>query len=325
MKKPPAALSFDLDNLWSYLKTRGDMRWETFPTYLPVLIPQVLEFLGRRGLRPTFFVVGQDAAREENVAPLSRLAGEGFEIGNHSFAHEPWIQNDPPGSLEEEIVAAEEAISAATGKKPEGFRGPGFTWSSGLLEVLSRRGYRYDASLLPTFLGPLGRLYYFSRSALTSGERKQRRQLFGTLDQGFYPVKPFHWLLPAGGEILEIPVTTMPFLRTPFHLSYLLYLGGFAESLMTGYLRTVLAACRRTRVRPSFLLHPLDFLGPEDAPGLAFFPGMNIKKSRKLLLAGTALDILSDNWELMPLGDFARWTETAGRLRRIRSGSRGKE
>ena len=324
MKKIPAALSFDLDNLWSYLKTRGDASWRAFPTYLPVLIPQVLEFMRRRGLRPTFFVVGQDAALEENAESLSCLAEEGFEIGNHSFHHEPWFHREPPGRIQEEIAAAEEAIAAATGKRPEGFRGPGFAWSPDLLGVLSRRGYRYDASLLPTFLGPLGRLYYFSKSALTTGERKQRRQLFGTLGQGFYPLKPFRWLLPAGGGILEIPVTTMPFFRTPFHLSYLLYLGGFAESLMTGYLRTALAACRKTGVRPSFLLHPLDFLGPEDAPGLAFFPGMDIKKSDKLRLAGRALDILAEDWELLPLGKFAVWAETAGRLRHVRAGSRGK-
>ena len=42
------------------------------------------------------------------------------------------------------------------GRRPIGFPGPGFSWSPDLLEVLAERGYRYDASTLPTYLGPAG-------------------------------------------------------------------------------------------------------------------------------------------------------------------------
>jgi len=306
MTKPPAALSFDLDNLWSYLKTRGDDGWRSFPTYLPRLIPEVLEFFDRRSLRLTFFVVGQDAALDINAQVLSRPVQAGHEIGNHSFHHEPWLHTYPPERIESEISDAETAITLATGERPEGFRGPGFSWSPALLKTLAVRGYLYDASTLPTFIGPLGRRYYFAKTSLAPAERAIRKNLYGGIADGLRPVRSYYWHLGSGKRLLEIPVTTMPWLKLPFHLSYLLFLGRISESLMRAYLAAAVALCRAAGIGPSFLLHPLDFLGPEDAPGLAFFPGMDITKKRKLSLAGMVMDVLAGHFELLPLGRYAR-------------------
>ena len=90
-KKPVAALSFDLDNQWSYMKTHGDAGWEDFPSYLDLVVPRVLDFLKARRQTITFFVVGQDAALEKNGRALRAISAAGHEIGNHSFRHEPWL------------------------------------------------------------------------------------------------------------------------------------------------------------------------------------------------------------------------------------------
>src|SRR5262244_1387258 len=89
--KPIASLSLDLDNKWSYLKTHGDTGWESFPSYLNVLVPRVLDFLKARHLTITFFIVGQDAALDKHHELLQAIAAAGHEIGNHSFRHEPWL------------------------------------------------------------------------------------------------------------------------------------------------------------------------------------------------------------------------------------------
>ncbi len=47
-----------------------------------------------------------------------------------------------------------------------------------------------------------------------------------------------------------------------------------SELLARFYLRTSLWLCRLNRIEPSMLLHPLDFLGGDEEPELAFFPGM---------------------------------------------------
>ena len=93
--------------------------------------------------------VGQDAALEKNRAALTAIAAAGHEIGNHSFRHEPWLHLYTTDELEQELRRAEDAIEAATGTRPRGFRGPGFSLSEGTLETLCRRGYDYDATVFP--------------------------------------------------------------------------------------------------------------------------------------------------------------------------------
>ncbi len=165
--KPLASLSLDADNLWSYQKTHGDAGWDRYGSYLDVLAPRVLDFLAARGLTITFFVVGKDASLPENREPLAALASAGHEIGNHSYRHEPWLHLYERQELVDELTRAEDAIAEATGARTVGFRGPGYSLSTSTLEVLVERGYRYDASTLPTVIGPLARAYYFRAAKLT--------------------------------------------------------------------------------------------------------------------------------------------------------------
>jgi hypothetical protein len=305
-----ASLSLDLDNQWSYMKTHGDRGWESHPSYLDVAVPRILEFLAKRQLTITFFIVGQDAAFEKNRQALRAIAAAGHEIGNHSFHHEPWLHLYSESDLETELLRAEDAIEAATGIRPRGFRGPGFSLSASTLEVLARRGYEYDATVFPNLLNPLARAYLFATSNLTREEKKQRSALFGTWKDALRPVRPFHWQL-AGGQLLEIPVTTLPWLRVPLHLSYLLYLGKFSRPAARTYFRMALGMCRLAGTQPSILLHPLDFLGQEDCPALAFFPGMDLPRARKLALVGELFDILLARVETVTMREHAR-RATAG-------------
>jgi hypothetical protein len=303
--KPIASLSLDLDNEWSYLKTHGDPDWESLPSYLDVVVPRVLELLARRGLRITFFVVGQDAALAKNREALAQLAPAGHEIGNHSMHHEPWLHLYTEKELESELSEAEEAIEAATGRHPRGFRGPGYSLSETTLRVLLRRGYRYDASTLPTFLGPLARAYYFMTTKLEPAERAKRAKLFGSWRDGLRPLRPYRWRL-AEGTLLEIPVTTLPGLRVPIHLSYVLYLSTFSRSLARLYFETALRACRAAGLEPSMLLHPLDFLGAEDVQSLRFFPAMQLPAGEKLERAERCFDRLQALFDVRSLGEHAR-------------------
>lgn len=303
-ERPLASLSLDLDNQWSYQKTHGDAGWESYPSYLDLLVPRVLELLERRSLRITVFVVGQDAALDKNRAALSRIAPAGHEIGNHSFHHEPWLHLYAEEQVEAELVRAERAIEAATGVRPRAFRGPGFSLSSATLRVLARRGYHYDASTFPTFIGPLARTYYFMTAKLTPEERARRRALFGAASEGLRPVAPYRWRL-EGGPLLEIPVTTMPFLRLPIHVSYLLYLSIYSPALARLYFRAALRLCRLSGVEPSILLHPLDFLGGDDVADLAFFPAMRVPGARKLSQLGRLLDLLGEHFRPCSLGEHA--------------------
>jgi peptidoglycan-N-acetylglucosamine deacetylase len=302
--KPLASLSLDLDNQWSYMRTHGDPGWDSWPSYLDLVVPRILGFLARRQLRITFFVVGQDAALPRNHAALGALAAAGHEIGNHSFHHLPWLHLYSAAEIDAELAQAEEAIAAATGERPRGFRGPGFSLSKATLEVLARRGYRYDATTLPTFIGPLARAYYLLGSRLGGDDRRQRRRLFGTFREGLRPLAPYRWRL-GERRLLEIPVTTLPLLRLPIHMSYLLYLGGFSPALARRYHQLALGLCRRSGLGPSLLLHPLDFLDADEIPALAYFPAMRRPVERKLREVADHLALFAERFSVVSVGEHA--------------------
>jgi len=305
-KKALASISLDLDDQWTYMKVHGDEGWETFPSYLNVVIPIVLDMLDKLEIKITFFVVGQDAAIEKNHKVLQSIVERGHEIGNHSFHHESWLKTYSKEKIEEEIKSAEEAILTATGKRTNMFRGPGFSWSNDLLEVLQKRNYIFDASILPTYISPLMRQYYFWNSKLTKEEKESRKELFGSFKEGFYPLKPYIWNFENKKTLLEIPVTTMPVFKIPFHQSYLLYISNISVGLMKMYLRFSILMCKITKTSPSYLLHPLDLIGKDHVPALAFFPGMNIKSERKLKIFEMAIQILKENFELLPMSEFSK-------------------
>ena len=106
--------------------------------------------------------------------------------------------------------------------------------------------------------------------------------------------------------MLEIPVTTIPVVRTPMHVSYLMYLGQFSAKLAVGYFRMALALCRAAGIEPSLLLHPLDLLGLEDAPELAFFPAMRLPAGQKRALVRTVLSMFAAQYRVVPLEEHAR-------------------
>jgi peptidoglycan-N-acetylglucosamine deacetylase len=308
--KPLAVLTLDLDDQWSYMKIHGDNGWELYPSYLHIFIPYILNILDELDLKITFFIVGRDAALENNKDILQKIVSKGHEVGNHSFHHETWLREYSPEQLEEEIELAEEAIAEATGVRPIGFRGPGFSWSTDLIEILQKRGYLFDASILPTYIGPLARLYYFWKSKLSTEERKRRKELFGSFKDGLQPIKPFFWnIQDNNSSLLEIPVTTMPVFKLPFHLSYLIYISSFSKLLMKVYLKFSILLCRLTKTSPSFLLHPLDLISSEQIPQLAFFPGMHIKSENKIAAFKYTITTLKRYYNLTTINSYAQYVQ----------------
>ena len=303
--KPIASLSLDLDNQWSYMKTHGDAGWDTFPSYLDLVTPRILEFFNERGLMITFFVIGQDAALDKNHDAITSIVDGGHEIANHSFNHEPWLHLYSRGELVTEFEKTESAIESLTGIRPIGFRGPGFSLSAAVLDVLGERGYEYDCSTLPTYIAPLARAFYMMRAPDVSDEEKAKlKKLFGKFSDGFRSLRP-HYVDAGGKQIVEIPVTTFPIIKTPIHASYLMYLMTFSPALARLYWRTTVAACRLNGVQPSLLLHPLDFLSGDDVSELKFFPAMNVPAARKIEFLDFAIGLLAKTFKITTMREHA--------------------
>lgn len=299
-----ASISLDLDNKWSYMKTHGDEGWQNYPTYLPGLVPKVLGLLQDVGLKITFFIVGKDASLAENHEALAAISAAGHEIGNHSFHHEPWLHLYSETQIEEELGQTEEALKAVTGQHTVGFRGPGYSYSPTLLATLKRRGYIYDASTFPTFLGPIARAYYFFHAKLDKEETEKRKLLFGKASEGFLPLRPYRWKGEAS-PLIEIPVTTMPVAKVPIHLSYVMFLAGKSKWLARTYFKNSMRWCKMNRVEPSLLLHPLDFWGGDDEADLAFFPAMAMSTKTKCDLASELLGWMATQFECVTMREHA--------------------
>jgi hypothetical protein len=316
-KKPIASISLDLDNQWSYMKIHGDEGWDKYPSYFNIFVPHVLNVLDELDLKITFFIVGKDTESEENSKYLRMITDRGHEVGNHSYNHESWLQTYSYEKIEKEIRDAEEAIEKVTGQRPVGFRGPGFSWSKDLLKVLESRGYKYDASTLPTYLGPIARMYYFKKSNLSKEEKKARKELFGKFSEGFRKLKPYQWNLENGKTITEIPVTTMPVFKLPFHLSYLIYLGNISMPLMKLYLSTAINMCKITNTPISFLLHPLDLIGGDQIKELAFFPGMNVTSDKKVEIFKQVINSLKKHYEIVNMDQHYSYFITNSNMREV--------
>lgn len=88
--------------------------------------PRLLEMLKQRGIKATFFCVGQCVAEYPEIA--KRIVEEGHEIANHSWSH-PLLSKMNEASVREQIEKTHQAIKQATGVEPKIFRPPygGFT------------------------------------------------------------------------------------------------------------------------------------------------------------------------------------------------------
>ncbi|MDD5200200.1 MAG: polysaccharide deacetylase family protein [Terrimicrobiaceae bacterium] len=87
----------------------------------PKLTPMLLDMLKQRGIKVTFFVVGQNAAEYPDI--LKRAAAEGHEIGNHSWNH-PQLTHLSAAGVDSQIEQTNAAIRAAIGHNPVLIRPP---------------------------------------------------------------------------------------------------------------------------------------------------------------------------------------------------------
>lgn len=312
--KMKASISLDLDNQWAYMKVHGDEGWDKYPSYFDKFLPHSLSMLEKYGLKITFFIVGRDAHDSKNKDVLKEITKAGHEVGNHSYNHEAWFHLYSNEEIYKDLNDTENAIEIATGQLPKGFRGPGFSRSKNLFKILKEKEYLYDASSLPTWIGPLARAYYFRQSDLTKEERETRQGLFGSFSDGLKRIKPFIWNIDNKTELLEIPVSTIPILRLPFHFSYLHYLANIHVSLMTAYLQTAISFCKLTNTEPSFLLHPLDLIGGDLIPELKFFPGMELSSSYKTELFDIVMEKMTTNFDIVNMSEHAEIILQRGNL-----------
>jgi peptidoglycan/xylan/chitin deacetylase (PgdA/CDA1 family) len=109
----------------------------------PASTPALLDLLVRKGVRATFFCVGQCVARHRELA--RRIATEKHLVGNHSFAHRWGTNFFGDTRLRADLENAQKEITQTVGRVPEFFRPP--------MMLTNQRVFRVTRALSLTVVG----------------------------------------------------------------------------------------------------------------------------------------------------------------------------
>jgi len=97
---------------------------------------QILAVLEKEHVRATFFLVGENLAR--NPAPARRMALDGDAIGNHTENHTAAFALEPERAQAADVDLAERTIHEVTGQYPRFFRPPQGLRSPWMMGLLAR-------------------------------------------------------------------------------------------------------------------------------------------------------------------------------------------
>jgi peptidoglycan/xylan/chitin deacetylase (PgdA/CDA1 family) len=107
--------------------------------------PRLVELFRRFGIRTTWFIPGHSI--ETFPEQMQAVAAAGHEIGVHGYSHENPIAMTP--AQEEDVL--EKCIDLVTklcGKRPTGYVAPWWEFSPITNELLLKKGFKYDHSLM---------------------------------------------------------------------------------------------------------------------------------------------------------------------------------
>lgn len=279
-EQPLCAISFDVEEFFQVANLRGHFArsdWEQVTSRLDVGMDRVLSALDRTGSHATMFFLGWIAERRPDL--VRRCLDAGHEIASHGYEHE-FLQDLGPEGLDADLARTEELLVAAGAPAPIGFRASTFTltrdtyWA---LDVLVRRGYRYDSSIHPV-----------------------RHPVYGIPDfePGISEVEA-----PGGGSLVEFPVSTFPCAGRNIPVG-----GGGYFRLLPGFIHR--AAVRKLCAigRPVALyMHPWEF-DPEQPR----YPAPAFKKFRHYVGLGRSVARLERLLESFPFGSMREVLEERG-------------
>src|SRR5262245_47376545 len=151
--EPQVVLSFDVEEHYRIEAAAGlDIDADLKAHYakrMDVSTRWLLDQLGERNIKATFFIVGQIA--RHNPSLVRAIHRDGHEVASHSWDHRR-VHVFTPESFREDIRRSKDALEQVSGEKVVGFRAPTFSivretgWA---LDVLAESGMEYDSSIFP--------------------------------------------------------------------------------------------------------------------------------------------------------------------------------
>lgn len=298
----------DVDSLHHYYPAQvlGPERFclETGNVVYERAIPRFLELFDRLNIRGTFFIVAKDSETSLVQHRLREIVAGGHEIASHSYTHLQTFLRLPPDAKAREIAKAEDVLQQASGIRVCGFRAPAWGIDEQALDILERRGYIYDSSIMPTSWLPFLKASYFikSRGRIGPGDLLGRCRYRHAPLEPYFP-DPDHIERKGRRKILELPIAVVPFGRAPFwatvHLTankWNLFL--FCYQSVSRQLRSLHYQC-----------HAIDLLDLEKdhvPPVFQRMFGLRHSLSTRRDLLGRILAHIHANYQLLPARELSK-------------------
>ncbi len=305
-------ISIDVDSLSSIYKGQGCSRpgGYTFVEFRSGL-ENLSDFFSRYAIKTTMFMVGDDFLYEKNQTAIKEISNNGHEIANHSMTHPQGFRWLSKQEKEMELAAMSDICHEVTGKRPIGFRSPGWNIDDATLPVLNKLKYAYDSSVFPTSLMPLMKFTHWSSM---SKQKKQDRTTMGQINYMFSPLPPYHVSKHSLGKkgnnsLVEFPISVSPYLRIPFFATLLLFTG-------LGFFKKLYRLIRVAGLPVHFQMHLSDFIDysiPElkdQMPGNkqgAYIPqSLNTPLPKKIDLFSKMIELIGQDYNFITL---EQWTK----------------
>ncbi len=287
--KPLCAISVDLDEIPFYSQIHGlEGASSSEHAVFDIALERLSEFARSFGVPLTLFVIGSTLERKENGEKLRALADAGHELGNHTFGHRYDLTRLDVATMRNEIEFAQDAIEKATGRRPVGFRAPGYTVSDELLGLVEHGGFLYDSSVFPC------PTYWAAKAAAIAAIRLRGRRSHSVIDTPRVltaPTRPYrigHPYWERGSGLVELPIQVTRGPRLPFI--------GTSITMAGPLVATQLARSVAGEPLVNFELHGIDVLDMGD--GLEHLvkhqPDVRIPHQRKLAALKAVVETLRD-------------------------------
>ncbi|HLL30154.1 MAG TPA: XrtA system polysaccharide deacetylase [Allosphingosinicella sp.] len=146
------ALSVDVEDWFqvgAFEGVIGRDQWDGLEQRVERNAEAVLDLFAEAGVKATFFTLGWVA--ERHPALIRRAAEAGHEIASHGWDHQR-VFNLGEDGFRADLRRAHQAIAAAAGVEPKGYRAPSFSidrrtpWAH---SIIAEEGYSYSSSVAP--------------------------------------------------------------------------------------------------------------------------------------------------------------------------------
>jgi len=245
---------------------------------------RILDFLNKLNIKASFFLVGNEIDTSPVIQNIVyKVHKAGHRIENHTYSHPFGLAEMTENEILNEIINCSDIIENATGRRPVGFRSPGYSIDNRIIRILKENGFRYDSSGFWSVMNPIleyGHKYLFKNGLENKGFGYVTRKL---PHEPYYPSSD-NWQKNSktSENFLEIPLPRTKLFGLPFYNNINIWTPELYSQFIAGTIR------RNSLV---YLFHAIEFVDLSDNipkelsshPNIKIPVKEKIKRSEKIL------------------------------------------